>query len=435
MVNIILKNYFHFLSAILANIYYGFPSRKLKMVGLTGTDGKTTTVTLIFKILQAAGKKVAMVSTVEAFIGGQSYDTGFHVTSPDPWALQKFLKRMVDEGCEYAVLEVTSHALDQHRVWGIHFEVGVITNITRDHFDYHRTYENYLQAKAKLLLASEKIIINADDLSYHPLLNFLQTHHRSLNLAYDLFGKAEVTLVAGSLKESQSQDVPTTFICRIKDDQLEISTWLRGQYNYANILAALSAARALEISDEAIKAGIFNFSGVEGRWQKIELGQDFMALLDFAHTPNALEVMLKNCRAQMPKEKKLAVVFGCAGLRDVGKRPQMGEIAGRLADYVVLTAEDPRTEDVNAIIDQIAAGCGKSGCQEQPLDSWADQGYFRIPDREQAIEFTLTRLAQSGDWVVVTGKGHEKSMCYGTSERLWSDKEEMERSLRKRLNL
>lgn len=414
-------------------MYYGFPSRKLKIVGVTGTDGKTTTVTLIFKILQAAGKKVAMVSTVEAFIGGQSYDTGFHVTSPDPWALQKFLRRMVDEGCEYAVLEVTSHALDQHRVWGIHFDVGVITNITRDHFDYHGTYENYLQSKAKLLIASDKIIVNADDKSYQPLLNFLQTHQRSPELAYDLFGKAEVTLVAGSLKEAQSEDVPTRFICRVKDDQLEVSTWLRGQYNYANILAALSATRALNISTEAIKAGIFNFSGVEGRWQKIELGQDFVALLDFAHTPNALEVMLKNCRAQMPKEMKLAVVFGCAGLRDVGKRQQMGEISGRLADWVVLTAEDPRTEDVNAIIDQIAVGCEKVGCNQQPLDAWGTRGYFRVPDREQAIEFALTRLVHSGDWVVVTGKGHEKSMCYGTTERPWSDKEAMERALRKRL--
>lgn len=427
----VLKNYLHLLSAILANIYYGFPSRELKIVGVTGTDGKTTTVTLIFKILQAVGKKVAMVSTVEAFIGGQSYDTGFHVTSPDPWALQKFLRRMVDEDCEYAVLEVTSHALDQHRVWGIHFDAGVITNITRDHFDYHRTYENYLQAKAKLLMASDKIILNADDQSYQPLVNFLQAHSRSADFTYDLSGKAEVTLVAGSLQESQSEEIPTKFTCRVKDDQLEVSTWLKGQYNYANILAALSAARALGISDEAIKAGIFNFSGVEGRWQKVELGQDFVAILDFAHTPNALEVMLKNCRAQMPTEKKLAVVFGCAGLRDVGKRPQMGEISGRLADWVVLTAEDPRTEDVNAIIDQIASGCEKVGCYQQPLDNWGERGYFRIPDREQAIEFALTRLVQSGDWVVVTGKGHEKSMCYGTSERPWSDKEAMIKALSK----
>ncbi|MDP2873712.1 MAG: UDP-N-acetylmuramoyl-L-alanyl-D-glutamate--2,6-diaminopimelate ligase [bacterium] len=426
-------NLYHLFSAVAANLYYGFPSRKLKIVGVTGTDGKTTTVTLIFKILQSGGKKVAMVSTVEAFIGGQSYDTGFHVTSPDPWALQKFIRRMVDEDCEYAVLEVTSHALDQHRVWGIHFDVGVVTNVTRDHFDYHGTYENYLKAKAKLLLASGKIAINADDQSYRPLINFLQAYHRSPELTYDLFGKAEVTLVAGSLKESQSEAVPTKFICRVQDDQLEVSTWLRGQYNYANILAAIGAVKALGISDEATQAGIVNFSGVEGRWQKIELGQDFVAILDFAHTPNALEVMLKNCRAQMPKEKKLAVVFGCAGLRDVGKRQQMGVISGRLADWVVLTAEDPRTEDVNAIIDQIAVGCEETGCRNQGLDSWADRGYFRIPDRQSAIEFALTRLAKSGDWVVVTGKGHEKSMCYGTSERLWSDKEEMERALRMRL--
>jgi UDP-N-acetylmuramoyl-L-alanyl-D-glutamate--2,6-diaminopimelate ligase len=401
-----LKNLGHLFWAILANIYWRFPSRKLTVVGVTGTDGKTTTVHLIHHILKTAGEKVDLVSTVSA--------PGLHTTTPNPWILQKLLRQMVGRGVKYVVLEATSHGLDQHRLWGVKFDIGVVTNITHEHLDYHKTYKNYLEAKAKLFRGVKFAILNRDDKSFFHLNSKFEIRNSKL-ITYGIKNEADFT--------------PKKF---------PFKTLLPGEYNQYNCLAAIAATSVLGIAPEKIRKAVAGFKGVIGRMEEINEGQDFKVIVDFAHTPNALENALKTLRGEISKKKRerLIAVFGCAGLRDVAKRPMMGEIAAKLADITVLTAEDPRTEDVNEIIQQIAQGCLKGGAKEKDLSSrsnWSNlKGKFfvRIPDRREAIRFAIQKLAKRGDVVVICGKGHERSMCYGKTEYPWSDQDEARKALR-----
>lgn len=398
-----LINYFYHLPlAIFASLFYGFPGRRLKVIGVTGTDGKTTTVNLIYHILKIGLKKVCMVSTVGAKIGDEHIDTGFHVTTPNPFFLQNFLKKVSSKNFEYVVLEVTSHGLDQFRLWGIPFEIGVLTNITHEHLDYHKTYENYVATKAKLLKAARIAIINRDDGSYN-LIKLNLRNQKPKVITYGIKNDADFT--------------PKNF---------KFETILPGEYNIYNCLAAIATASRIGVTNEVIRKAVASFGGVIGRMEEIRAGQDFKVFIDFAHTPNALEQILKTFRNQKQKTKnqKLIVVFGSAGLRDIQKRPKMGEIAARLADFVVLTAEDPRTEDVKEIIKQIAEGCKKAGGME-------GKNYFRITDRHEAINFAIQKLAKKGDIVVICGKGHERSMCWGEVEYPWSDHEEVTKALKK----
>lgn len=394
-----IKNLFHLLRAILANIAHRFPSKKLVVIGVTGTDGKTTTATLIWHILRTAHKPAGLISSVAAYIDDQEIDTGFHVTTPDPWALQKFLKLMVNKGLKYTVIEVTSHGLDQHRLFGINFQVGIVTNVTHEHLDYHKTYENYLKAKSKLFERVKIAVLNKDDKSYEYLNSKLEIRNSKL-VNYGIKNKADFT--------------PVTF---------KFKTRLPGEHNQYNCLAAIAAASSLGVPQEKIREAVASFKGVEGRMEEISEGQNFKVIIDFAHTPNALENALKTLK-KLPHYRKLIVVFGCAGLRDFQKRPMMGEIAARLADIAVLTAEDPRTEDVSKIIEQIAKGCKKAGGRE-------GKSFFRVPDRREAIRFAIQKLAKKGDIVVICGKGHERSMCFGTTEYPWSDQEEARKALKK----
>lgn len=384
-----LKNLFHLLGAILANIIYGFPSKSLKIIGVTGTDGKTTTVHLIYHILKSAGMKADLISTVSA--------PGLHTTTPDPWMLQKLLRQMADRGIKYVILESTSHGLDQHRLWGIEFYIGVITNITHEHLDYHRTYENYLKAKAKLLENVKFAVLNKDDASYAKLKMMLSGNSRLVT--YGIKNGADFT--------------PESF---------KFTTLLLGEYNKHNCLAAIAATSALEIPPEEIRQAVASFKGVIGRMEEIDEGQNFRVIIDFAHTPNALENVLKTLQRLKTKDQRLIAIFGCAGLRDIKKRPMMGKIAAKLADIAILTAEDPRTEDVNKIVGQIAIGCQKAGGIE-------GKTYFCVPEREEAIRLAIEKLAKKGDIVVICGKGHEKSMCYGKVEQPWSDQEQARKVL------
>ena len=407
-----LKNLCHLLVAVVAVIFYRYPAKDLRVIAVTGTDGKTTTVHLIYDILQQAGKKSAMISSVAAHIGKQTIDTGFHVTTPSAWALQKLLRRIKDKGCEYVVLEATSHGLDQHRVFGANFLVGVLTNVTHEHLDYHGTYKNYLEAKAKLFEGVKVAVLNRDDESYAFLKSKVKSQ-KSKVITYSLKHKADLT------KE----------ICPCESG-------LRGEYNYYNALAAIGAARAVGIDDQDINEAIVDFDGVAGRMEDVGGNQDFKVIVDFAHTPNALEKLLETLKGEVRKGR-VVVVFGCAGLRDTQKRPLMGEVAARLADIAVLTAEDPRTENMNEIIDQIAVGSLKGGAKEldpllyKDLDS-SGHIFFRVPDRKRAINFAIRRLARRNDVVVICGKGHEKSMCYGTIEYPWSDHKTAKEALEKR---
>jgi len=414
--------------AQLAAAWHGHPSRDMTVIGVTGTEGKTTTVNLLRSILTAAGRKAGMISTVNALIGDRSLDTGLHVTTPDAPEIQALLAEMVAAGTDVAVLEATSHGLAQHRVTAVDVDVAVVTNITHSHLNYHGTWEQYCAAKARLfhLLSTswrkpgvpKVAVLNAEDRSY-PILVSIPADRR---LSYALEAKADVTATDLRLQSGER-----TFALHAPGAHFAIRTRLIERYNVYNILAAASAALALDVPVAAIQEGVYALQAVSGHMERIEEGQDFAAIVDFAHSPNALEQALVALRAET--EGKLIVVFGCAGQRDVLQRPMMGEIAGRLADVTVITAEDPRTEDLDEIIDVIAQGCERAGAREG-----AGEGarYYRVPDRVAAIALAV-ELARPGDVVVAAGKGHEQSMCFGTVEYPWDDRVVMRAMLLQRM--
>ena len=395
-----IKNTYHLLRAYAACIYFGFPSKKLTVIGVTGTDGKTTTSHMIYEILKSAGKKVSLISSIHAQIGEKSYDTGFHVTTPDPVALQKFLKKVVDSHAQYLVLEVTSHGLDQNRIFGIDFNFAVLTNITHEHLDYHKSFENYLLAKARLFKGAEVSILNLDDPSFFKIKKLVNGRI----ITYSINKKADFT--------------PKKFPLELK---------ILGDYNLSNALCAAALSTQIGISKKTITKTLNNFQGIKGRMEEIDSGQDFRVIIDFAHTPNALEQALKTLRSRVKGQgSRVIAVFGAAGERDRLKRPKMGEIAAKYADICVLTAEDPRGENVEDICEQIAQGLIKFGKKES-------KDFFKIYDRQKAIEFAVS-LAQKNDIVAMFGKSHEKSMCFGKKEYPWDEFKTVERAIAKRAN-
>lgn len=407
--------------AHLAAAFHGQPSRRLKVAGVTGTDGKTTTCSLIHGVLTAAGHRAGMVSTVSAWIGEKAVDTGFHVTTPEAQDLQAYLRRMLDWGAEYAVIEATSHGLAQRRVDAVDFDVAVLTNITHESLEYHGTFEAYRDAKARLfrMLGESRrkpgvpkvAVLNADDPSFE-LFRALPADRR---LSYAIDGPADLTV-----SNIQATPAGLHFIVHTPVGSFEINSPLLGRYNVYNILAALAVGISQNLSVDAMLAGIASVRGVIGRMDLVDEGQDFIALVDFAHTPGALENALRAVRELT--SGRVIVVFGCAGLRDVEKRPKMGEIAARLADITVITAEDPRTEDLDAIMDQIAEGAKQAGAEE-------GRHFFRVGDRGEAIRAAV-EIARPGDLVMACGKAHEASMCFGTTEYPWSDHVALRKALR-----
>ncbi|MDH7485158.1 MAG: UDP-N-acetylmuramoyl-L-alanyl-D-glutamate--2,6-diaminopimelate ligase [Anaerolineae bacterium] len=405
--------------AYLCAAWHGFPARRLKVIGVTGTDGKTTVTFLIHAVLTAAGHRTGMISTVSARIGERSLDTGLHTTTPDAPEVQAYLAQMVAAASEYAVLEATSHGLAQQRVAACDFDVAVVTNITHEHLDFHGSPEAYLAAKAMLfesLSRSQRkpgvpkvAILNADDSSFQRLRRI----PADVQITYGLSESADVR--ATDIRYSPSATRFTvqahSAVSKIRASSFQLQTSLIGEYNVYNCLAAAAVGLSQGLTAEAIQNGIASVKGVVGRMERIDEGQDFLAIVDFAHTPRALEVALETVRRLA--EGRVIVVFGCAGLRDVQKRPWMGRIAGRLADRVVITAEDPRTEPLEEIMAQIAAGCQEAGRRES-------QDYWRIGNRAEAIRFAV-HMARPGDVLLVTGKGHEQSMCLGNTEYPWSD--------------
>lgn len=384
---------YHLPRAIMANLFFGFPTKKLKVIGITGTDGKTTTANMIYRILKDAGKKVSMISTINTVIAGKVYDTGFHVTSPDPFTIQKFAKDTARAGDEYLVLEVTSHAIDQYRVWGINFEVVVITNITHEHLDYHKTFENYFETKLRLVKEAKFAVINENIKGYWG----------------DKGNMISKVITFGLEKGDFNQR------------ELELELGISGDYNIENALCSFAVCSTLGVSTKIIKKSLQSFSSLSGRMQEVENNKRVKIIIDFAHTPNGLEQVLKTLKNI--SKGKLVAVFGAAGKRDVTKRPLMGEIAGKYADMVVLTAEDPRGERIEGICRQIAKGVEKSGKVQ-------DKDYWIIADRKEAINFALSS-AKMGDIVGVFGKGHERSMNIdGKKEIEWSDTEAVKRWMR-----
>ena len=405
---------------LLAAAYHNFPSRKLVVIGVTGTDGKTTTCHLLGSILHhAPGVKAGYISTLSADFGAETAPTGLHVTTPSAPRIQAYLARMVDAGLTHCILEMTSHGLAQGRLNGVDIDVAVLTNVMHEHLDYHGNWENYRAAKAimfRMLDSSwrkptvDKVsVLNADDPSFQYFKRFPadrlatysienQSDYRAHDIAY-IPGRTQFYL-AGQALDLQ----------------------LPGEFNVYNALAAVCAAQALEIGWDAIKGGIAELEVIPGRMERIDECQDFIAMVDFAHTPNALKRALEAGRRMLKPGKRLIAVFGSAGLRDIEKRRLMAATSAQLADLTILTAEDPRTEPLEDILALMAEGCLAQGGVE-------GETFWRIPDRGEAI-YTACQLAVAGDLVMACGKGHEQSMCFGTTEHAWDDRAAMRSALR-----
>jgi len=421
----------------LAASFYDWPGRKLTVIGVTGTDGKTTTSNLIYHILKETGLKAGMISTVNAVIGDEVLDTGFHVTTPDAHEVQRYLAKMVAAGLTHVVLETTSHGWAQHRVDACEFDIGVVTNITHEHLDEHGSYENYRAAKARLFSSLERTedkpqgnprlaVINRDDGSFEFLDNFIKVD----KVAYGMRENADIR--AFDVKYSPRG---MEFTAEINKFRITIKVNLLGHYNVSNCLAALGATViGLGIEPEIAAKGIASLPGIPGRMEVIDMGQDFTAIVDFAHTPNALKATLETAREMLkaspfPEEEgagvkgmgRVIAVFGSAGLRDKEKRRMMAEISAELADLSVFTAEDPRIESLDGILDEMGAGARAKGVSE-------GETFWRVPDRGEAIKFAL-RLARPRDVVLACGKGHEQSMCFGRVEHQWDDRTAMRAAL------
>lgn len=419
--------------AELSSSFFDHPAHKLTIIGVTGTDGKTTTTNLIYRVLVAAGIRAGMISTVNAVIGDQVWDTGFHVTTPDAPVVQFYLDQMVKAGVTHVVLEATSHGLVQHRVDACEFDLAVVTNITHEHLDYHGSYENYRAAKTRLfeMLAETPhksrgnyriAVLNRDDRSYPFLSQVCSTLTGVRVFSYGLDPNGDMWA-----EDVQRDSRGLRFEAVSGKVRVPISSSLVGDYNVSNILAAVSVTvNGLGIQPDTATTGISAFPGVPGRMERIDLGQPFTAVVDFAHTPNALQRTLETARVYTPEGKVIAV-FGSAGLRDRQKRRMMAEVSARLADFSILTAEDPRTESLDGILEEMAAGAQAQGGKEGVT-------FWRIPDRRAAIRFAVN-IAKPGDMILACGKGHEQSMCFGIIEYPWDDRVAMKAALSELLGL
>jgi UDP-N-acetylmuramoyl-L-alanyl-D-glutamate--2,6-diaminopimelate ligase len=397
-----------------------FPGRQLVIAGITGTDGKTTTANFLFEVLRAAGYRVGLLSTVRAVIGGEEEPLALHVTTPEAPVVQRYLRRMVDAGLTHCVLEVTSHALAQHRVDAVNFDLAIVTNITHEHLDYHGSYEAYFADKSRLfqMLGAEPpqvpshnrfkqqlprtAVLNVDDSSYQKL----STIPVERQVTYSLEQNADV--MARDLRFTAGA---TQFKLQLPGQSIEVSSPFAGGFNVYNMTAAAAAAHVLSVPAAEIKTGIEALQSLRGRMERIDEGQPFQVIVDFAHTPNGLEKAIAAARGMT--DGNVITVFGSAGKRDVEKRRLMAEISARMADKTVLTAEDPRTESLDEILEMMAGGCRSQGAVE-------GQDFWRVEDRGRAIYHALS-LAGPDDLVLVCGKGHEQSMCFGVVEYPWDD--------------
>jgi UDP-N-acetylmuramoyl-L-alanyl-D-glutamate--2,6-diaminopimelate ligase len=396
-----LKNIYHLLQAIFANVWYRFPGNNLICIGVTGTDGKSTTANLIYHILQTAGKKTGVISTVACKINDENFNIGFHTTTPSASHMQKLLKEMVERKCKYAVIEVASHGIDQKRIWGIKFKVGVLTNITREHLDYHGNLGEYMRTKLAFMQSAKIACINVK----------YKNDFKSSKIIFT-YG-----INAGDYKaENISRYM---FTLTTPNNSYQIKHQLLGEFNIENIMAAYVACDVLGIEKEKIQDGIRDFKGIKGRLEEIINDSNLRVFVDFAHTPNAIEQVLKTLKEEFPAAR-IIHVYGATGMRDRDKRPIMGEISGTMADICVLTTEDTYGEDPLRIVLSIEKGVKKTS-------KILNESYFIEPDRRKA--FTLAvEMARPGDVVVATGVGHQTTLNVG-HEIEWSDQEELRKIL------
>lgn len=395
----------HLIEAVIANIWYGFPSRGMHVIGVTGTNGKTTTTFLIHKMLHNAMFKVGMLSTVAYGAGNDINPQIEHITTAQAGKLQKRLRDFKRAGVEWVVLESSSHSLAQYRTWGVPYEIAVITNVTNDHLDYHGTFDNYLEAKRRLFTLASKNgrklgVVNADDPNADKFANSTPRF-----VSYGIHaGELQAKNIELAVDHSTYQVDGGEEIYNIRIN-------IPGDFNVSNSLAAVAVGRELGLTKGQIERGIAALDGVEGRMTVVNEGQKFTVIVDFASTSDAFDRFFRSVRS-VAKGKMIAV-FGSAGRRDEVKRAVQGGIAGQFADMVVLTEEDDRDVDGNQILNQIAEGSKRSG-------KIVDKDLFLILNREKAIKFAL-ESAKPGDTVVLLGKGHEKTIERADGVHPWNE--------------
>ncbi|MBS6042799.1 UDP-N-acetylmuramoyl-L-alanyl-D-glutamate--2,6-diaminopimelate ligase [Clostridium baratii] len=389
--------------------YYDNPCDKLNIIGVTGTNGKTTTAFMIKNILESCNEKVGLIGTIANYIGDEKLET--ERTTPESLELQELFRNMVDKGVKYCVMEVSSHSLALDRVYGVDFEVGIFTNLTRDHLDFHKTFENYYKAKYKLFPRSKTSIVNIDDKYGVRITEDLQKENITNFITYGIRNKADIMA-----KNEKLENMDILFDLVIKDKTERVLLPIPGEYNIYNALGAISACKILGISLEDIKEGLKHVV-VPGRCERAARGHKlpYEIIIDYAHTPDGLENILKTAREFT--RGRLISVFGCGGDRDKVKRPQMGKIGTDLSDVAVITSDNPRSEEPNSIIDDIIAGIEKDN-------------YIRITNRHEGIEKAM-EIAEDGDVIVIAGKGHETYQILNTGTIHFDEREVIEEILKK----
>jgi UDP-N-acetylmuramoyl-L-alanyl-D-glutamate--2,6-diaminopimelate ligase len=370
------KNLYHLCKAILACVYFGFPGKRITIIGVTGTDGKTTTCTALYHVIKSAHKKVALITTIGAYFDDKEFDTGLHTTTPDAFLLQKLLKKAMSEKYDYVILETTSHAIDQNRTWGISYFACGITNVTPEHLDYHKTFDRYLETKSRLLINAKYAFINEDDSSSYQKLRTILNNRRKPFISYN--------------KNDMSQLFP-----HLQD------------YNQSNFTLVMLLAQKLGIDKVKVIDALKTFTFPKGRYDEFHYKSHHI-IIDFAHTPNSLKKLLQHIK-DTHSDKKIIHVFGCAGERDIYKRPQMGLISSQISNVCIFTEEDYRSENINDIFTQMKG------------DIQNTEHIICIQDRMQAMQKAI-EIAKENSIIVLTGKGHEQSLARGNKEYPWDEK-------------
>jgi len=399
-------SWYHFGLAVLANVIYGFPSRRLIVIGVTGTKGKSTTCNMIWQVLTQAGYKVGMTTTANIRIGDKEWINDTKMTMQGRLRLQRLIRDMVKAGCKYAIIETSSEGILQHRHIGIKYQIAVFTNLSPEHLDRHGSFANYKQAKGKLFknISGQNIIIaNQDDKNVDYFLSFPAFRH----ITYGFSSRADIRA-----ESIQTKPEGNYFI--VANHPFYVP--LLGEFNIYNALAAIALGRSQNIDWLLLQNALKSFSKMPGRMEEIKSRQGFSIFVDYAHTPESLEMVYQTLRPQA--QRLIAVLGSCGGGRDKAKRPRLGELAGKYADIAVITNEDPYDEDPEKIINEVYQGLSGSKVEE-----------YKISDREQAIKKAL-QLAQPGDIVIITGKGSEQCIVTKKGNLTWDDRKVVKKHLK-----
>ncbi len=414
---------YHKAMALFAAVVFRFPASKMIVIGVTGTNGKTTTVNFIASVLENAGNKVGLASTINFQVGDDKWVNASKQSTVSPFKLQKLLRRMADEGCKYAVLEVTSHAVTQSRIFGINFDVAVLTNIMQDHIEYHGSFNAYLNAKGGLFERVSKgarksgipkvTIVNADDKYFSYFDQFAADRKVS-------YGMNDAVVYAANVEKRPRG---SHFVLHVPNYAVEIDLKMPGEFNVYNALATAATCLALGVPVEKIKEGLEAAGNVSGRFERVQAGQKFEVIVDYAHAPDSMENLLKMYR-ELTLGRLFSVFGATGGGRDKLKRPAMGAVAHKYADYVIVTDDDPYVEDELEIADQVAEG----------VDRKEGDNFWKILDRREAIRLALG-LAKEGDSVIVSGKGCEEIMIVRGERVSWNDKNVIEDILKSEIKV